>query len=557
LLVTRRAPATPSDDVRYGAVAIAHTTTLCILLDRVGEIVYANAAAQSALAAGCDSLGGLLSRCEDLQRVMACLRQGDGCDLEIPLHTSGGVSWHAVNVRPVREAGDEVLTLFSAVDVDARRGAEQKAWRLAYHDRLTGLPNRILFMRKLEARLLARDDGDDTFGLLVINLDRFKPVNDSLGYEAGDALLKAFARRLTDLACAHSLVSRLGGDEFAVVMAPGADPERLARAILEAMVAPLSIAGSRLHVLPSIGICCCPEHGESLGDLMSHADVAMMAAKRGQCGYRMFDAAMRQDIHARLVLENDLVLALRRREIEAHYQPRVSLASGRIIGFEALARWRHPERGLLLPATFIEVAEQTGQIVELGTQIMLGAMQQQRAWAQAGYDVTVSINVSALQLAVPEFPAVVAGNVARARCDPTRIELEITESAMIGDADAVAATLEQIKALGMRIAIDDFGTGYSNLTYLRRYPLATLKIDRAFIADPEHATLLEAIIRMGQALDLELVAEGVETGEQAAWLAERDVIEAQGYFYSRPMPVADATAYLADEWRRYNLDSAA
>ena len=543
--------------MRYGAVAIAHTTTLCILLDRVGEIVYANAAAQSALAAGCDSLGGLLSRCEDLQRVMACVRQGDDCDLEIPLHTSGGISWHAVSVRPVREVGDEVVTLLSAVDVDARRGIEQEAWHLAYHDRLTGLPNRIRFMRKLEARLLARDDGDDAFGVLVINLDRFKPVNDSLGYEAGDALLKAFARRLTDLAGAHSLVSRLGGDEFAVVTEPGADPERLARAILEAMTAPLSIAGNRLHVLPSIGICCCPEHGESLGDLMSRADVAMMAAKRGQSGYRMFDAAMRQDIHARLVLENDLVLALRRREIEAYYQPRVSLASGRIIGFEALARWRHPERGLLLPAAFIEVAEQTGQIVELGTQIMLGAMQQQRAWAQAGYDVTVSINVSALQLAVPEFPAVVAGNVARARCDPTRIELEITESAMIGDADAVAATLEQIKALGMRIAIDDFGTGYSNLTYLRRYPLATLKIDRAFIADPEHATLLEAIIRMGQALDLELVAEGVETGEQAAWLAERDVIEAQGYFYSRPMPVADATAYLADEWRRYNLDSAA
>jgi len=555
--VTRRAPATLSDDLRYGAVAVANTTTLCILLDGGGEIVYANAAAQSALAAGCDSLGGLLSRCEDLQRVMACVRQGDRCDLEIPLQTSGGISWHAVSVRPVREAGDEVVTLFSAVDVDARRSTEQEAWRLAYHDRLTGLPNRILFMRKLEARLLARDDGDDAFGVLVINLDRFKPVNDSLGYEAGDALLKAFARRLTDLAGAHSLVSRLAGDEFAVVTASGADPERLARAILEAMVTPLSIAGSRLHVLPSIGICCCPEQGESLGDLMSHADVAMMAAKRGQSGYRMFDAAMRQDIHARLVLENDLVLALRRREIEAYYQPRVSLASGRIIGFEALARWRHPERGLLVPAAFIQVAEQTGQIVELGSQIMLMAMQQQRAWAQAGYDLTVSINVSALQLAVPEFPAVVAGNVARARCDPTRIELEITESAMIGDAEAVAATLEQIKALGLRIAIDDFGTGYSNLTYLRRYPLATLKIDRAFIADPEHATLLEAIIRMGQALDLVLVAEGVEKGEQAAWLAERDVSEAQGYFYSRPMPVADSTAYLADEWRRYNLDSAA
>ena len=444
--------------------------------------------------------------------------------------------------------------MLDAVDVDARRAAEARTRRLAFEDRVTGLPNRLSFMRELERRLLEAEDGGLAGGVLLVDIDRFGHINDSLGHEAGDTVLAGFAERLRAAAGPGALVARLGGDEFAVLAGAGADPERLAREILAVSANPLRVAGHRLHVLPSIGVCRCPEHGRSVGDLMSHANAAMGAAKTRQRGYCVFDAAMGHDIHARLILENDLVRAVRHREFETWYQPRVSLPSGRVAGFEALVRWRHPEHGLLTPDRFVDAAEETGTIVGLGAQVMLEAMEQQRAWARAGHDVTVSINVSARQLAGREFLAVVADTMARTGCDPTRIELEITESAIIGDAREVAAMLERLAALGIRIAVDDFGTGYSNLAYLSRYPLSTLKIDRAFVADPAQGALLEAIVGMGRALGLELVAEGVETEAQARWLAVRAVEQAQGFLYARPMAVADATGYLARD--RYGPDLA-
>ena len=567
------------DEAGCARIAIAHTTSRCLLVDRAGRIVYANAAARRALPATCDGLDALLERDADRDRIRACLESGARCDVEVPLRARGGSTWHAVSVRPIDAAAvgadgvegldgvhgagnggstDEstgrAVAVLSATDVHARRDAEREAWRLAYHDPRTGLPNRIRFLGELERRLLGEDgDGGDDggnggpSGLLVIDLDRFGRINDGLGYEVGDAVLAEVARRLVALAGPDALVGRLGGDEFAIVAASGQEPETLARAVLEAMANPLRLAGTRLHVLPSIGVCRCPEHGRSVGDLMAHADVALAAAKRDPRGHRVFDALMGRGIHARLVLENDLVQAVKSGQIEAHYQPRVALADARIVGFEALARWRHPERGLLLPGEFIDVAEETGLIVELGDGIMLEAMAQQRAWARAGHDVTISVNVSARQLAGRDLLATVSENLRRAGCDPTRIELEITESALVGDIDAVARTLGRIAELGVRIAIDDFGTGYSNLAHLARYPLATLKIDRAFVADPAHGALLEAIVAMGRALGLAMVAEGVEHPEQGDRLAARGVEEAQGFLYGRPMPVAEATARLARE----------
>ena len=342
----------------------------------------------------------------------------------------------------------------------------------------------------------------------------------------------------------------MDGDEFVIATAAGVDPIELAEKILDAMANPMQAAGNRLHVLPSIGVCLCPEQGRSTADLVGNADMAMMAAKRGQRGHCVFDAEMNRGVRDALILENDLVRAVRRRQFEAYYQPRISLASNTVAGFEALVRWRHPERGLLMPGEFIETAERTGTIIELGNQIMLEAMRQQGAWARAGYDLTMSINVSAHQLTGQNLLAAVSQNMAQSGCDPTRIELEITESAFVGNVEEAVTTLGQIADLGMRIAMDDFGTGYSNLAYLTRYPLSTLKIDRAFVIDPAQAGVLEAIVDMGLALGLDMVAEGVETSEQLAWLAEHGVAEAQGYLYGRPMTVVDATTYLIEHLPR-------
>jgi len=544
-------------EAHHGALAIAHTTARCLLLDRAGRIVYANAAAHGAMPAACDALGALLHRDEDLARIRACIDRGEGDDVEVPLRTRDGVAWHAVTVRPVPVTASGAVVLLSALDVDGRRAAEDEARCLAYRDRLTGLPNRIRFLRELERRLLGDEEADRLSGLLVVDLERFRHINDSFGYEVGDAVLVELARRLLELAGPNSLVGRLDGDEFVVATASGVEPEELARRLLQAMANPVQVVGDRLHVSLCIGVCHCPEHGRSVGDLMGHAEVAMATAKRLERGYCVFDAEMGREIRTRLVLEHDLARGVKFGQFEAHYQPRISLANGRIVGFEALARWRHPERGLLLPGEFIEVAEETGLITGLGTAIMLEAMEQQRAWARAGHDVTVSINVSARQLVRRDLLAVVAENIARSDCDPTRIELEITESALIGDADEVARTLSRIVALGIRIAVDDFGTGYSNLAYLHRYPLATLKIDRAFVGDSAQSTLLETIIGMGRALELELVAEGVERIEQASWLAARGVEQAQGFYYGRAMEVAEATACLGGHWPHSGFATAA
>ena len=532
---------------RRDAIVGAHTTARCVLLDRGGRIVHANGAARLALPERCATLEALLTRQEDLAPLRACLSRAEPHDAELPLRTRSGTVWHAIGIRPIDEGVDgpgEAVALLSAMDVDARRGAEARTWHRAHRDPRTGLASRAHLLGELERRLLADEPDERPSGLLVVDIDRFRRINDGLGYEIGDAVLGEVARRLTALAGPAAAVGRIGGDEFAVVTAAGDPPEALARRILEAMADPLDLAGERLHVSPSIGACRCPEHGNSVGDLLAHADVALATARRERSGYRLFDAEMGRAVHARLVLENDLALAIGSDQIEAHYQPRVSLATGRIVGFEALARWRHPERGLLPPAEFIPVAEETGAIVELGTRIMHRAMARQRAWSESGHDLTISINVSARQLVDHDLHATVSDALRATGCDPTRIELELTESALVGDADEVCETLRRIVELGVRFAIDDFGTGYSNLAYLKRYPLATLKIDRAFVADPAHAALLGAIVSMGHALGLELVAEGVECERQASWLAERGVAEAQGYLYGRALTEEAATASL-------------
>jgi len=539
--------------------ALMHTTSMISLYDKSWNRTYCNPAARDALTADDHRLDEQLVDRRDLDTIVRQLDRDGECDIELQVRTASGVRWHSLNLRGSHDpVTGEPCTLVSAVDVTERFRAQAQADRLAYSDALTGLPNRTTLMHDVERRI----GGDsDAFTLCFLDLDRFKLVNDSLGHGVGDGVLVAVADRLRQLAGEEALIARLGGDEFVIVVDATDAPssEALARRVLAGMAVPLAIGDHLLHVLPSIGLCRYPEHGATFADLLRHADMAMYAAKGDQAGYAVFDVAMNRDIRERLEIENDLVRAVRHDEFENFYQPRIDTKSGAVVGFEALIRWRHGTRGLLPPMTFIGIAEDTGAIVEIGNRVMLGAMRQQRAWQEAGYAVCVSINISARQFTAQDLSATVAAYLDEVGCDPTMIELEITESVLLGDVDTVVETLHRISALGPRIAIDDFGTGYSNLAYLRRFPLHCLKIDRSFVADPEHRPLLELIIGMGEVLGLTLVAEGVETEEQASWLRARHCTEVQGYLYSRPLEAHAASAYLAERRRpaERTIDSAA
>ena len=538
-----------SSDTLHSAQALLHTGTMVTLHDERWNLLYANPAARAARLDGRAALPDLLEREKDLEEIERRLEADDECDIEAPVRIGTG-AWHAIQVRKSRDAinGAKAI-LVNAVDVTDRRAAEAGVRRLAYRDTLTGLHNRAALVRHLEARIAA-ERPEETFDLLFLDLDRFKRINDSLGFAVGDDILVQTARRLEEVTGGSCFVSRPGSNEFVVVTDADIDGVELARRILAAMAKPHRVTAHELTVLPSIGICRYPEHGGTASALIRHADGAMVVAKRDKLGHCLFDAEMDREIRERFALENDLARALKRDELELHYQPRLASADNCVVSFEALVRWRHPDRGMLPPHAFIALAEESGLIGELGEQVMKKAMQQQSAWARAGYRIGVSINVSPRQFGTQQLSAIVEENIAISDCDPSMIELEITESALADDSDTVSETLDGIRSLGVRIAIDDFGTGYSNLTRLGTYPLDALKIDRSFVADATQSTLLEAIVAMGHALGLELVAEGVETKAQAAGMRRRGCHELQGYLYSRPLPVADATAYLVTHGHR-------
>ena len=546
-----------SSETLHSAQALLHTAAMVTLHDANWHLLYANPAARAASPDGRASLPEILERAEDLVRVERDLKARGECDIEAPVRIGDG-AWHAMNVRESRDAvsGDRAI-LVSAVDVTARRAAEGHVRRLAYRDTLTGLHNRAALVRDLERRIERHAAGGadaPAFDLLLLDLDRFKRINDSLGFAVGDELLVLTARRLERVAGSASFVGRLGNNEFAIVADgdpdEGVDGMALARRVLEAMVVPMHVGGDKVSVLPSIGVCRHPDHGDSAPILMRNADTAMVVAKRERLGACAFDATLDRELRERRALEIDLARALRSDELEVHYQPRVACTDDSVVSFEALVRWRHPERGLLAPDEFVTLAEESGMIGELGDQVMSKAMHQQRLWSRAGYRIGVSINVSPKQFAAQRLSSSVLENIALSACDPSMIELEITESALFEDAESVSATLEGIRGLGVRVAIDDFGTGYSNLARLGTYPLDALKIDRAFVADDTQSTLLEAIVSMGHALGLELVAEGVETPEQASLMRARGCHEMQGFLYSRPLSAPDATSYLAAHGRR-------
>ena len=428
-------------------------------------------------------------------------------------------------------------------DITEQRRAELKIEHMAHHDSLTDLANRVLLNERLE-QALARSTAEEMVAVHHLDLDQFKAVNDTFGHLGGDALLKTVAERLRRLVRPTDTIARMGGDEFVIVQAPvtdAAEATSLAQSTIAAMGEPFDIDSHQAVVGVSIGIAVSPADGAVPDKLLRNADLALYRAKGdGRGTFRFFEAAMDEQMQNRRTMEQDLRKALPSGEFELHFQPVVNLQSSAISGFEALVRWNHPERGLISPATFIPLAEEIGFIVPLGEWIVRQACLTARSWPD---DLRVAVNISAAQFRSPGLTQIIIGALAASGVQPTRLEIEITESVLLQDKAATLAVLYQLRALGIRIAMDDFGTGYSSLTYLQSFPFDKIKIDRSFVKDiTENAgslNIVRAVAALARGMGMTATAEGVETIEQLEKIQAEGCTEMQGYLFSRPLPAAD------------------
>jgi len=429
-------------------------------------------------------------------------------------------------------------------DITDRKVLEDQLKRLAFHDPLTLLANRALFRDRVEHALAVSRRRDSRVAAIFVDLDNFKKINDSLGHGEGDRVLRSTAQRLSKCTRTGDTVARLGGDEFAVLMEDVAREEDVVEAaarIVEALKEPFAFSGSSLRVAASVGVAFAAE-GEGVEELLRNADVAMYHAKEaGKSRYSVFQPQMQQAVRDRLRIEAELTRAIHRNELRLMFQPIVDLESGYLLGVEALVRWQHPERGLIAPAEFIGVAEETGQVVGLGRWVLHEACTQVRAWQERmpmGRQLRVAVNVSGQQLQGSDLVAEVTGALAETGLDAGCLVLEMTESVVMQDTEATFAKLSKLKRLGIRIAIDDFGTGYSSLSYLHRFPIDILKIDRSFVQrlgeERDGTELARAIITLGETLGLEVVAEGIEYEHQLRQLVELGCVAGQGFYYSKP-----------------------
>ena len=462
----------------------------------------------------------------------------------------GAYTWFETVITPIVSSNGQVVQLQSSSrDITERKRTEEELVRLAFHDELTGLPNRALALDRIGQALAVSRRTNQAVGVLFIDLDGFKVVNDTIGHYAGDATLVAVAERLTGLVRPGDTLARLGGDEF-VMLCPGADGPAsaiVARRVLHALGQPFTVYGRTIDLTASIGIAI--SHGaDDPMRLVENADTAMYDAKRaGRDRFAIFDPDERTSQLNRLATEFALRRAVERNELVLHYQPEIDLATGRVVGVEALVRWQRDDGVLVPPGDFIPLAEETGLIIVIGRWVIEEACRQVSRWeAQgAGPDLRVWVNVSARQLGQPDLVPTVQAAIRAARIRPQSLCLEITESALMEDAEAAAAQLDQLRSLGISLGVDDFGTGYSSLAYLNRFPLDVLKIDRSFVArldaDTEAETIVAAIIDLAHALDLVVIAEGVETEEQLAVLRRLECDQAVGFYFSQPLPADQLT----------------
>lgn len=557
-------------DLRMAATVFEHSTSAILITDPAGYIVQANEAFSRVsgydVSEVLDQLPSLLTVDEQqeahLRYVVKQLHQHGSWEGEVWLKRRDGEHYPAwVGITAVLDdEGDLASYVCFFTDISERKASEQRIHRLAYYDALTHLPNRTLFQDRLYTALQQAERHKAWVVLMFLDLDRFKPINDSLGHAAGDRMLKDMAQRL--LACVDDddTVARMGGDEFTLLLQPRASREmalnraiHVAENILGSLVRPFVLENREFFVTASIGIALSPQDGSELSQLMKNADTAMYHAKeRGKNNFQFYQADMNASALERLELESDLRHALEQNEFILYYQPQFSGDGKRLTGAEALLRWRHPRRGLVPPGDFIPVIEELGLVVDVGDWVLREASRQLKAWHKAKVRVPkVSVNISARQFSDGQLGTRIATILEEIGLPPACLELELTESILMRDVDEAMQILDGLKVLGLSIAVDDFGTGYSSLNYLKQFPIDVLKIDRTFVdglpEGEQDAQIARAIIAMAHSLNLAVIAEGVETHEQLEFLREHGCDEVQGYLFGRPMPAGQFEAQFSNE----------
>ena len=519
--------------------ALTHTSMMISLHGIGGALLYANPAASTMRPEGATDLDAHFVHAADRTRLRAQLEAHGTAQLVAEVHTSAGQSWHEIVARHCMDpVTGKQACLSSEVDVSGLKRTEAQARHDAWHDKLTGLPNRNFvsstFQRRLDALLRRGRHG----ALLFVDLDRFKLINDSLGHGRGDDVLVEVARRLSRAVGNRGDVARLGGDEFIALLdvAGLEDMEAMVGRVLGIAHRPLLIAGHQLQLSLSVGVSLAPMDGADISALMKNSDAAMYRAKQAGGNRRyVFTSAIGRNASARMQMEIDLRSDWEAGAFRLFYQPRVSVSTGRIVSAEVLLRWPRAT-GMVAPDVFIPLAEESGLIIPIGAWVLREAARQLVIWRQAGQELKLSVNVSARQLMDDEFLVMAQAVIRDTGCDPRHLELEITERLLLDDQPSVSQLLTDLRSMGFSIAVDDFGVGYSNLAELHRRPIDCLKIDRSFISNlDQQGPLTDLIINMGRLLHLHVVAEGVETERQLAWLQERQCDEYQGYLFSKPV----------------------
>ncbi|MBM4131045.1 EAL domain-containing protein [bacterium] len=547
-------------------------------VDREGRYLSVHAPKTHLLAAPPDQLvGRTVGEVMPPEQAAVCVAAlgeaealGTSIGKQIRLDLDGGARWFELSVSRKSAATDSGQTSFIVLsrDITERKVAESKVYRLAYFDTLTGLPNRVSFAERLEREVQRARRHGHKLAVLFLDLDGFKNINDTLGHGTGDLVLQWVADRLrlsvrpadmvsrVEYAPEEIELARLGGDEFTVLipdLRQAEDALGLAHRIHETLRRPFALDGRDLVLTTSIGIAVFPNDGEDAATLLKHADTAMYHAKdSGRDNCRYYSASLTQEAMRRLDLESNLRLALERDEFFLAYQPQLDLASGRIRSVEALIRWRHPDKGLVPPMEFIPIAEETGLILPIGAWVLRQACRDAVAWAARGTPLRVAVNLSAVQFRAPDLVDIVKSILAETGLPPERLELELTEGALMEDNASTLAMLNALRGVGLELSLDDFGTGYSSLSYLKRLPLTNLKVDQSFVrglpADQENLAIVRAIVSLAKNLGFTVTAEGIETQEQAGLLREMACDTLQGYYISKPIAAGELPPLLARRW---------
>ncbi|OLP58380.1 hypothetical protein BJF93_06350 [Xaviernesmea oryzae] len=539
-------------DTRRRSDALLHTPLMISLIDaESGDTLYLNPAAHDAYDNRKGNFAKRFERKRDHRGLIASLKKAGEVQQTVQIRTTEGPRWHEISARSCLDpVTGRSAFLISETDVSRLREAEERARQAATTDALTGLPNRMAVAPLLEELIRHAQKRGREIGLLFIDIDQFKTINDLLGHTSGDSLLKDIAERLKALARPEDRIVRLGGDEF-LYLAPRrsgmeAEMPALANEILSSLSITLPFGERAITVTSSIGVALYPQHAVTEPTLMQCADLAMYEAKgAGRNALRIFRPQMQSAFEERLTMAADLRQSMEENHFEVYYQPRVSTRDHAIVGAEALLRWNHPRRGMVPPNQFIPLCEETGLIRGLGLFVLTAALRQLHQWQQAGHRMSMSVNVSQRQLADADFAALVEDVLAETEVAGPSLELELTETMILEESPVLQANMNRIRRAGVRLSLDDFGTGYSNLARLRQVEIDCLKIDRSLIKTlPDNAAVTNMVVAIARLMDVKVVAEGVETPEQAAWVRDAHCHEIQGFLFGRPMPAAQFTAVL-------------